>query len=246
MTTVDDHILASTVASSARDLLSQLRSEYSGSDLGDVGDRRAHELLVRELALHRPDDAVLSEEGAPVPAEARSGRLWIIDPLDGTREYTDRADDWAVHVALVEGGDLTAGAVALASGDTHGTATPTPLPASGAERLRVAVSRSHRPPLVDELAGVLDVELVPMGSAGVKTVAVCTGRVDAYVHDGGQYQWDSAAPVAVARAAGAHTSHLDGSAVEYRSADPRSEDLLVCRPEVAPVLLDALAGLLAR
>ena len=241
---MDDHVLASTVASSARDLLSRLRSEYTGSDLGDVGDRKAHELLVGELALHRPGDAVLSEEGAPVPEEARSGRLWIIDPLDGTREYSDRArDDWAVHVALVEGGELTAGAVALSSGDTHSTAAPTPLPPPGADRLRVAVSRSHRPPLVDELAGVLDVELVPMGSAGVKTVAVCTGRVDAYVHDGGQYQWDSAAPVAVARAAGAHTSHLDGRAVEYRSADPRSEDLLVCRPEVAPMLLDALADL---
>ncbi|MFD4641881.1 inositol monophosphatase family protein [Lentzea sp. NPDC058436] len=244
---MDDHLLASTLASSARDLLSRLRSSYSGPELGREGDRQAHDLLVGELAAHRPDDAVLSEEGTPVGAEARSGRLWIIDPLDGTREYCDRSrDDWAVHVALVEGGELTAGAVALSSGDTHSTADPTPLPPSVADPMRVAVSRSHRPPLVDELARVLDVELVPMGSAGVKTVAVCTGLVDAYVHDGGQYQWDSAAPVAVARAAGAHASHLDGRAVDYRSPDPRTEDLLVCRPEVAPVLLDALAGLVAR
>ncbi|MGW6447636.1 3'(2'),5'-bisphosphate nucleotidase CysQ [Lentzea sp. NPDC055074] len=240
---MDDHTLASTLASAARDLLARIRSEHaSGPELGREGDRRAHHLLVEELARQRPDDAVLSEEGDPVTPDARTGRLWIIDPLDGTREYCDRSrDDWAVHVALTDAGELTAGAVALSSGETHSTAAPTPLPGARAERLRVAVSRSHRPPLVDELAEVLDVELVPMGSAGVKAVAVCTGRVDAYVHDGGQYQWDSAAPVAVARACGAHTSHLDGSPVEYRSADPRSENLLVCRPEVAPVLLGALA-----
>jgi 3'(2'), 5'-bisphosphate nucleotidase len=239
---MDDHALASFLASTARNLLSRLRSDgVAGPELGREGDRQAHDLLVDLLGRHRPDDAVLSEEGDPVTPDARSGRLWIIDPLDGTREYCDRRDDWAVHVALAEDGELTAGAVTLSSGDTHGTASPVPLPAPVDRRLRVAVSRSHRPPLVDELARVLDVQLVPMGSAGVKAVAVCTGRVDAYVHAGGQYQWDSAAPVAVALAAGAHASHLDGTPLDYRSSDPRTEDLLVCRPEVAPALLDALA-----
>ncbi|SDF78641.1 3'(2'), 5'-bisphosphate nucleotidase [Lentzea fradiae] len=241
---MDDHTLASTLASTARDLLSRLRSGgLSGPEAGREGDRRAHDLLVELLERHRPGDAVLSEEGDSVTPDARSGRLWIIDPLDGTREYSDGRDDWAVHVALAEGGELTAGAVALSSGDTHGTGTPVPLPAPEPRRLRVAVSRSHRPPLVDELARVLDVQLVPMGSAGVKAMAVCTGKVDAYVHAGGQYQWDSAAPVAVALAAGAHASHLDGTPLDFRSPEPRTEDLLVCRPEAAPVLLAALAEL---
>ncbi|GGP67845.1 inositol monophosphatase family protein [Saccharothrix coeruleofusca] len=244
---MDDHVLARRLADSARDLLLRLRRERTdleGAELGREGDRRAHALLVSALGEHRPEDAVLSEEGGGVPDGARSGRLWIVDPLDGTREYRDRErHDWAVHVALADGGEVVAGAVAPASGRTHDTADPAPLPEPRRRtRPRVAVSRSHRPPLVDALAEVLDVELVPMGSAGVKAIAVCTGAVDAYVHDGGQYEWDSAAPVAVARAAGAHASRVDGSPLVYGNRGASIPDLLICRPELARALLDALSA----
>lgn len=243
---MDDHVLARRLAGEARDLLRDLRRERTdleGADLGREGDRRAHALLVGALRDRRPGDAVLSEEGGGVPEERRSGRLWIVDPLDGTREYCDRGrGDWAVHVALADGGALVAGAVALASGRTHDTAEPVPLPEPRRRaRPRVVVSRSHRPALVDALAEVLDVDLVPMGSAGVKAVEVCTGAADAYVHDGGQYEWDSAAPVAVARAAGAHASRVDGSPLGYGNPDASIPDLLICRPDLAPALLDALA-----
>jgi 3'(2'), 5'-bisphosphate nucleotidase len=239
VTEVDDHALAHRLAEGARDLLLRLRdSGLTGEELGREGDRRAHVLLDSTLRQFRPDDMILSEEGEPVRTHA--GRLWIIDPLDGTREYCAGRDDWAVHVALVDHGELTAGAVALASGRTHSTAEPAVLPAVDRTRTRVVISRSHRPPLADALARELDVELVPMGSAGVKAIEVSTGRADAYVHDGGQYQWDTAAPVAVARMVGAHTSRIDGSPVVHGGPDPRSPDLLICRPELAPTLLQAL------
>ncbi|MGM1058278.1 inositol monophosphatase family protein [Saccharothrix sp. Mg75] len=243
---MDDHTLARSLADSARDLLLRLRAERTdlhGTDLGDEGDRLAHDQLVAALARHRPGDPVLSEEGGTAPEDRRAGRLWIIDPLDGTREYCDRdRGDWAVHVALADGGTLVAGAVALSSGRTHATDTPTPLPPpTRRTRPRVVVSRSHRPALVDALADVLDVDLVPLGSAGVKTAAVCTGDADAYVHAGGQYEWDSAAPAAVAAAAGAHTSRIDGSPLVYGTPDASIPDLLVCRPELATTLLTALS-----
>ncbi|MDQ2584927.1 inositol monophosphatase family protein [Saccharothrix yanglingensis] len=243
---MDDHTLARRLADAARDLLLRLRTDRTdlhGADLGREGDRLAHGQLAAALAHHRPDDTVLSEEGGPVPTDRRTGRLWIVDPLDGTREYCDRSrGDWAVHVALADGGTLVAGAVALSSGHTHATDAPTPLPPPAHRaRPRVVVSRSHRPALVDALADVLDVDLVPLGSAGVKTAAVCTGDADAYVHAGGQYEWDSAAPVAVAAAAGAHTSRIDGSPLVYATPDSGIPDLLVCRPELASTLLTALA-----
>jgi 3'(2'), 5'-bisphosphate nucleotidase len=237
---MDDHALAHHLAARARDLLVRLRStDLDGAELGREGDRQAHVLLADALREHRPGDAVRSEEGAP----ERGPRLWIVDPLDGTLEYRDRRDDWAVHVALAENGALVAGAVALASGRTHSTAAPAPLPAPPQRpRPRIVVSRSHRPPLAGALAAVLDVDLVPLGSAGVKTIEVCTGAADAYVHDGGQHEWDSAAPVAVAKAAGAHASRIDGTPLVYGSPTTRIPDLLVCRPELAPVLLEALSA----
>jgi 3'(2'), 5'-bisphosphate nucleotidase len=239
---VNDHLLARHLAAQARDLLVDLRrTGASGPDLGAEGDRRAHSLLVESLRRHRPGDAVLSEENTEAVTSPRAGRLWIVDPLDGTREYCDRRDDWAVHVALADRGQLVAGAVALFTGDVHDTASPSPLPPPPPrDRPRVVVSRSHRPPLVDALASVLDVDLVPVGSAGVKTVLVCTGRADAYVHDGGQWEWDSAAPVAVARAAGVHASRIDGAPLTYGNERPYVKDLLICRPELAPGLLEAL------
>lgn len=235
---MDDHALAHHLAAKARDLLLRLRrTGLEGEELGREGDRRAHVLLNGELRSHRPGDAVLSEEGA----FERGSRLWIIDPLDGTLEYRAGRDDWAVHVALATNGALVAGAVALATGRTHSTLAPAPLPVRQPRpRLRVVVSRSHRPPVADALASVLDIDLVPRGSAGVKTAAVCTGAADAYVHDGGQHEWDSAAPVAVARSVGAHASRLDGSLLVYGGPTTSIPDLLVCRPELATTLLNAL------
>jgi 3'(2'), 5'-bisphosphate nucleotidase len=242
----DDHALAHRLAADAGQLLRQLRHGHPGGrELGARGDRLSHELLMRELREHRPDDAVLSEEGEDKPEATASGRVWIVDPLDGTREYCEPGrSDWAVHVALSSGRRLIAGAVALPDRETVlSTVSPPPLPETIGDaegRLRIAVSRSHRPPLVDELGRLLDAELVPMGSAGVKTAAVLTGEVDAYVHTGGQYEWDSAAPVAVATAAGAHASRIDGSPLLYNNPTPYLPDLLVCHPSLREQLLRAI------
>ncbi len=241
----DDHALAAWLAEEAGRRLLQVREEgLSGRELKDAGDRAAHELLVRLLAEHRPDDAVLSEEGKDDRVRLGADRVWIVDPLDGTREFSEPPrDDWAVHVALWERaagdgttgeGDLTAGAVAQpALGETFHTGAPPAVPARTAERLRLAVSRSRPPEFTHGLASELDAELVPMGSAGVKVMSVVRDVTDAYVHAGGQYEWDSAAPVAVARAAGLFTSRVDGSPLRYNQSDVYLPDLIVCRPEIA-------------
>jgi 3'(2'), 5'-bisphosphate nucleotidase len=228
-------------------LLLEVRGRTFGDDVERkaAGDAESHRFLVAELARLRPGDAVLSEEGADDAARLDAERVWIVDPLDGTREFSelDRSD-WAVHVALWERGELTAGAVALpALGTTLGTADPPVLPDRADGPLRLLVSRTRPPALVEELARVLDGELVPMGSAGAKAMAVVRGEADVYVHGGGQYEWDSAAPVAVARAAGLHTSRLDGSPLIYNRSDPWLPDLLVCRPELADRLLRSLTDL---
>jgi 3'(2'), 5'-bisphosphate nucleotidase len=185
---------------------------------------------------------VLSEEGADDRRRLSADRVWIVDPLDGTREYSEvERDDWAVHVALWERGALVAGAVALpARGLTLGTDAPPALPPAPGAPLRIAVSRSRPPALVSGLVAALGARLVPMGSAGVKVSAVALGQVDAYVHAGGQYEWDSAAPVAVALSAGVHASRIDGSPLRYNTPDPLLPDLLVCRPEHADHLIDAI------
>jgi len=245
--TPSDHQTAAALATEAGALLLQVRTR----DVADAtarkaaGDAESHRFLVDQLAQRRPQDAVLSEEGADDPVRLRADRVWIVDPLDGTREFSelDRAD-WAVHVALWEHGELTAGAVALpAEATTFSTAQPPVVPYRPDGPLRLAVSRSRPPALVTELSAGLGAELVPMGSAGVKAMSVVRGTTDAYVHGGGQYEWDSAAPVAVARAAGLHTSRLDGSPLRYNQPDPYLPDLLVCRPELAGQLLRALAEL---
>jgi 3'(2'), 5'-bisphosphate nucleotidase len=200
------------------------------------------------LAEHRPGDAVLSEEGKDDKVRLTSDRVWIIDPLDGTREFSEvPRDDWAVHVALWqrqgEGGDLVAGAVAQPGLDTtFSTAAPLTVPPRTSSRPRIAVSRTRPPSFVEELAREIDAELVPMGSAGWKVTAVVRGEADAYVHAGGMYQWDSAAPVAVARAAGLTAVRLDGSALVYNGPDAWLPDLLVCRPELTGRLLAAVGG----
>jgi 3'(2'), 5'-bisphosphate nucleotidase len=196
----------------------------------------------------RPADAVLSEEGADDLVRLAAERVWIVDPLDGTREFGEVGrTDWAVHVALWERGELTAGAVGLpAQGKVLSTATP-PVSGgraadSGSGPIRLLVSRSRPPEFVQRLAEHLGAELVPMGSAGAKAAAVITGEADAYVHSGGQYEWDSAAPVAVARAAGLHTSRIDGSPLVYNQADPSVPDILISPATLAPVLLAAIAS----
>ena len=240
----DDHVLATWLATVAGQRLLEVRREgLEGRELKDAGDRAAHELLMALVAEHRPGDAVLSEEGKDDKARLRADRVWIIDPLDGTREFSEvPREDWAVHVALWERGDLVAGAVAQpALGETFDTGTPPVVPPSTAPRPRIAVSRSRPPAFVHALAEELGAELVPMGSAGVKVISVARDVTDAYVHAGGQYEWDSAAPVAVARAAGLHTSRVDGSPLVYNQDDVYLPDLVVCRPELAARILAFIA-----
>jgi 3'(2'), 5'-bisphosphate nucleotidase len=246
----DDHELARDLAAEAGQRLLGLRARGGDPDvLRKDGDRRSHEFLTAELAARRPGDVVLSEEGADDPARLTADRVWIVDPLDGTREFGEPGrTDWAVHVALWEraagSGDLTAGAVALpAQGHVLSTATPAgplPPPAAGSGRVRIVVSRTRAPRLVQNISDLIDAELVPLGSAGAKVAAVVCGEADAYVHAGGFYEWDTAAPVAVARAAGYHASRLDGSPLAYNQANLKMPDILVCRPALAATLLQAI------
>ena len=283
--TGDDHALARDLAAEAGGRLVELRASGGDPDaLRKAGDLLAHEFLTAALADRRPGDVVLSEEGADNPARLGARRVWIVDPLDGTREFGEPGrTDWAVHVALWERsdasgpgyGDLTAGAVALpAQGKVLSTAsagqrqqcsidaaittsmfhrggegapghgdggTARPGGDGGASgRIRIVVSRSRPPQFVRNISGLIDAELVPLGSAGAKVAAVINGEVDAYVHGGGFYEWDTAAPVAVARAAGLHASRIDGSALIYNQADLLMPDILVCLPALAGVLLEAI------
>jgi 3'(2'), 5'-bisphosphate nucleotidase len=260
----DDHAVAAALASAAGTLLLGIRTELGHGDtraLKDAGDLGSHDFLTAALAESRPGDAVLSEEGKDDLARLDADRVWIVDPLDGTREFSEEGRvDWAVHVALWEQGRLSAGAVTLpAQGKTLSTTgsgarvgdDPLTMTAPGLRRIRIAVSRTRPPVFVKKLAENLDteVELVPIGSAGAKISAVLLGEVDAYVHAGGQYEWDSAAPVAVALAAGAHASRINGAELAYNQKDTELPDILVCHPSLAPVLLagirevsDALPG----
>ncbi|MFW3171804.1 inositol monophosphatase family protein [Geodermatophilus sp. CPCC 206100] len=235
--------VAAAAARAAADALLQLRAEgrLTGRPLGDAGDAAAQAAISGLLAASRPADAVFSEEAVDDPVRLSADRVWIVDPLDGTREYGEGRPDWAVHVALWSGGELSAAAVALPGvGELLVTDPPPALPSPGGGRLRIAVSRTRPPAVAGTAAAALDAELVPMGSAGFKVTAVVRGEVDAYVHAGGMYQWDSAAPVAVAQAAGLTALRLDGSPLRYNGPDPSLPDLLVCRPELAARLLDAL------
>lgn len=242
--TDDDAELAVAIASRAGTALVAERAR-PGPDVGGRGDRLAHALILDELRAARPGDTVLSEEAADDRARLDAERVWIVDPLDGTREYREPGTpEWAVHVALWRrGAGLVAGAVALPDrGVTLGTSRPPVLPAATGERLRIAVSRSRPPAVAAHVARAFDAELVALGSAGYKVAAVLLGEVDAYVHAGGQYQWDSAAPVAVAHAAGLHASRLDGAELQYNVPDLYVPDLLVCRAELAEPLLREIAA----
>jgi 3'(2'), 5'-bisphosphate nucleotidase len=279
----DDHALARDLAAEAGRRLLELRARGGEPDvLRKAGDRLSHEFLTAALADRRPGDVVLSEEGADDPARLTANRVWIVDPLDGTREFGEPGrTDWAVHVALWQragGGEVTAGAVALpalghvlsttTSGEQHqcsiGAAITTPMfhrveggarsdgtggheeaggtagTREGGGRTRIVVSRTRAPRFVRNISDLIDAELVPLGSAGAKVAAVVCGEADAYVHAGGFYEWDTAAPVAVARAAGYHASRIDGSPLAYNQANLWMPDILVCRPALAGTLLQAI------
>jgi 3'(2'), 5'-bisphosphate nucleotidase len=261
--TGDDHALARDLAVQAGRRLLDLRAhrDSEADVLRKAGDRLSHDFLTAELAARRPGDVVLSEEGADNRARLTADRVWIVDPLDGTREFGEPGrTDWAVHVALWEQGDLTAlapggttppgppgnlvaGAVALPAQDQVLSTAEPPPPPPGDEApamIRIVVSRSRPPAFVRNISGLIGAELVPLGSAGAKVAAVVNGEVDAYVHGGGFYEWDTAAPVAVARAAGLHASRIDGSALAYNQPDLLMPDILVCRPALAGTLLRAI------
>jgi 3'(2'), 5'-bisphosphate nucleotidase len=242
--TADDHVLARRVVAEAGDLLLELRARTGlhPETMRADGDWQAHKLIVELLKRERPDDAVLSEEGADNPIRVGYERVWIVDPLDGTREFGEPGRvDWAVHCALAINGVITAGAVALpAQGMVLATDEPPTVPANGERPMRVVTSRTRRPYASVLIADELRAELVPMGSAGAKAMAVVKGEVDVYAHAGGMYEWDSAAPVAVAQAAGLHCSRLDGAALRYNERDPWLPDVLICRPELAQICLRAL------
>jgi 3'(2'), 5'-bisphosphate nucleotidase len=253
----DDGRLAAAVATAAGRALVELRQRFSTTDLKDpkalkdAGDRLGHALITAALKAYRPDDAVLSEEGADDLSRVDADRVWIVDPLDGTREFSDPPrNDWAIHVALWQRGsgsseavgELTAGAVALPAKDlTLATYDVPVLAPARSGRPRFMVSRTRPPAEAEHVASELGGELVPMGSAGAKAMAVLLGEGDAYVHSGGQYEWDSAAPVAVARAAGLHCSRIDGSPLVYNQTSTLLPDLVICRPELAEGVLAALA-----
>jgi len=241
-TFMDDTELAGQIAEHAGRLLMDLRHSGLLTDkpLGKLGDELANLFIMRALRAHRPDDAILSEEEKDSAARLSAQRVWIIDPLDGTREYSEGRADWAVHVALAIDGVATLGAVSLPGLPltfTSDVAHPRPRHTG---KLRIVVSRTRPAAEAVAVAEALGAELVPMGSAGVKATAVLRGQVDAYVHAGGQYEWDSAAPVGVAAAAGCHCSRLDGSRLVYNRPDPYLPDLLVCRPEVTATVLAAI------
>ncbi|MEK6540643.1 MAG: 3'(2'),5'-bisphosphate nucleotidase CysQ [Pseudomonadota bacterium] len=237
-----DNELAARLASEAGIMLMTLRAAatHQGKALGTEGDRIANTFLMQALRDARRGDAILSEEEADSAARLSNRRVWIIDPLDGTREYGEGRDDWAVHVALSVDGIAIVGAVALpARGLTldSGSASLGPV---AARCPRMVVSRSRPPEQALSVAKALGAELLPMGSAGAKAMAVVLGDADIYLHAGGQYAWDNAAPVAVAQAAGLHCSRIDGSPLRYNGTDTYVPDLLICRPEWVDAVMAAL------
>jgi 3'(2'), 5'-bisphosphate nucleotidase len=239
-----DAELARHLADQAGRILVDLQraGTHEGKALGAEGDRRANGWLMEVLRRERPDDAILCEEEKDDAARLSARRVWVIDPLDGTREYGEGRDDWAVHVGLAIDGKATLGAVALPGVPlTLGSDAP---PALGQEArpLRILVSRTRPAAEAVMVAEALGAELVPMGSAGAKAMAVVRGQADIYLHSGGQYEWDNCAPVAVAEAAGLHASRIDGSPLAYNRADPYLPDLLICHRDRAAEII----GLLSR
>ncbi len=246
---IEDHRLAARLADEAGRLLVELRARLHAQDAPPAvikaqGDRQSHEFLVEKLRAARPDDAILSEESPDDPVRLSAQRTWIVDPLDGTREFSEvPRTDWAVHVALVADSRPIAGAVALPGlGLVFSTADPQPLAPLQASPPRLIVSRTRPPAAAVHVANDLGADLVEMGSAGAKTMSVLRGESEIYAHSGGQYEWDSCAPVAVAAAAGCHVSRINGDELLYNQPDPYLPDLLVCRVEFAEATLNSLAN----
>lgn len=240
-----DAELAAKLATDAGDLLLELRdtSNLTGKNLGDAGDIAANDLLVAALRELRPEDGLLSEESKDTSERLDKDRVWIIDPVDGTREYGEGRSDWAVHVALAVEGNASVGAVSLpALGLTLRNDLPIALPVR-ADRLRMVVSRSRPAKEAVAIAEILDADLIPMGSAGAKAMAIVRGEADIYLHSGGQYEWDNCAPVAVARAHGLHCSRIDGSALLYNEKDTYLPDLLICHKQDGDRILELVSAL---
>lgn len=238
-----DAELARSIAVEAGALLLALRGRGLRSDSGARGDAEANTLILDRLARARPDDAFLSEESRCEGVRLGRSRVWILDPLDGTREFSQGRDDWAVHIALAIDGAPAVGAVAMpAIGFVATSDAPPMLPSLGVP-LRMVVSRSRAPAQALALASLLDARVIPMGSAGAKVCAVLRGEADLYVHAGGQFEWDSCAPVAVALAAGLHASRLNGDPLIYNRADPYLPDFIVAHPAIAVRALGTIRSL---
>ena len=244
-----DNDLAIRLAVEAGRTLVTKREQMFASGAGswevmDTGDAIAHAYIAEQLRRLRPDDAVLDEEAAEDPRRFTSDRVWIIDPLDGTREYGEAGrHDWAVHIALWGGTDFVAGAVSLPALELVFATDPAPVvPPSPRPQPRMITSRYRAPYAAVIVANALGCDAVRLGSAGAKAMAVVMGEADIYLHDGGMYQWDSAAPAAVALAAGLHVSRIDGSPIVYNDRDPWLPDVLICRPEYATPIHEALWG----
>lgn len=236
---MNDAELAIRIAEAAGRMLADLRlsGRLEGKALGAEGDRIANDFIMETLRRERPDDAILSEEEANDVARCEVDRVWIVDPLDGTREYGEGRSDWAVHVALAVGGQASIGAVALPGlGLVLDSANP-PMLCPHPDRLRMLVSRTRPAAEAVAVAERLSADLVPMGSAGAKAMAVVRGEADIYLHSGGQYEWDNCAPVAVAQAAGLHCSRIDGTPLSYNHANPWLPDLLICPVALADDVL---------
>ncbi|MGN6498349.1 MAG: 3'(2'),5'-bisphosphate nucleotidase CysQ [Tsuneonella sp.] len=240
-----DGELAAHLAQVAGRILLAVRASgvFSGKALGKAGDQTANQFLVHALREQRPGDGLLSEEEKDNLDRLAHERVWIVDPVDGTREYGEERADWAVHVGLAIGGAASVGAIALPGlGLVVRSDAPSAVPPAP-ERLRMLVSRTRPAAEATAVAELLGAELVPMGSAGAKAMAVVLGQADIYLHSGGQYEWDNCAPVAVALAHGLHCSRIDGSALTYNNRDTYVPDLLICRPEHAALVLELITRL---
>ncbi|MBD3730898.1 MAG: 3'(2'),5'-bisphosphate nucleotidase CysQ [Sphingomonadales bacterium] len=238
-----DAELAAHLAECAGRILLEVRASrmFDGKALGKAGDATANEFLVQALRSQRPEDGLLSEESKDTEERLGKERVWIVDPVDGTREYGEERSDWAVHVGLAMAGVATVGAVALPGMDlVLRSDRPGTIPAAPAT-LRMLVSRTRPAAEAVAVSKAIGAELVPMGSAGAKAMAVVRGEADIYLHSGGQYEWDSCAPVAVALAHGLHCSRIDGSPLVYNRRDTYMPDLLICRKEHAAMVLEEVA-----